>query len=147
MLRNDLSRGSGWEHHHFWLSKQQAVAVHRDNVCPRRRRWSAVWHVAATCSQQRQINNIISRLIGLPTCPAAAAPDQQQRRDAPILKQLGVGLAAAALLHGAPADAGVILQKSSTKKVRGNVECTLVHEHHRCALSLRYSAYPCMYQP
>jgi hypothetical protein len=51
------------------------------------------------------------------TIVSAAAPDQQQRRDAPILKQLAVGLAAAALLHSAPADAGVIIQKSSLKKV------------------------------
>jgi hypothetical protein len=54
-------------------------------------------------------------LIAMFRCPAAAAPDQ--RRDAPVLKQLAVGLAAAALLHSAPADAGVIIQKSSTKKV------------------------------
>jgi hypothetical protein len=74
-------------------------------------------------------------LIARTQCSAAAAPDQQQRRDAPILKQLAVGLAAAALLHSAPADAGVILQKSSLKKASflANARCLI-----RCLLKPTY---------
>jgi hypothetical protein len=51
-----------------------------------------------------------------PSITCAAAPEQQQR-EVPGLKQLAVGLAAAVLVHSAPANAGVVIQKSQLKKV------------------------------
>ena len=50
------------------------------------------------------------------TCWRAGAA--QERREGPgAIQQLALGLAAAALVHTAPANAGVVFQKSQTKKV------------------------------